>query len=209
MSHSDAGQPPNAGPGSDRDAPAPRAPRPQTADPSTPLRVPSSEHADTTPEQQLWAGRGDWKYQFNAVAVWAVTAVAALIMAYFVASADHGWIRWLAWIVILLVGLRAVWIVVSHVYGTRYRLTTERLFVDRGLLSRTTDQVELIRVDDVRVHQRMLDRLFKIGSVEVLSTDVSDAKVRIAGIREPDRVAEHIRDHMRALRKKSLFIENL
>lgn len=172
-------------------------------------RVATAAASDQAPETELWAGRGDWKYQLAAVLLWVVTAAAALFMCYGLAGSEQGWLRWIAWIVILIVGLRALWIVVSHVHGTRYRLTTQRLFVHKGILSRTTDQVELIRVDDVRVHQRLPDRIFRIGSVEVLSTDVSESNLKIVGIRDPDRVAEHIREHMRALRKKSLFIESL
>jgi hypothetical protein len=71
------------------------------------------------------------------------------------------------------------------------------------------DQTELIRVDDVRVKKSMMDRLFGLGSVETLSTDQTDRETMIAGIAEPDKVAEAIRARMRTMRKKSLFVENL
>jgi hypothetical protein len=43
----------------------------------------------------------------------------------------------------------------------------------------------------------------------VLSTDVSDGVIVIEGIARADHVAETIRDRMRALRRQSLFVENL
>jgi len=81
--------------------------------------------------------------------------------------------------------------------------------LERGILSQTIDQTELIRVDDVRVRKSLLDRVFGLGDVEITSTDASDRLVVLEGIRDPDQVAEDIRSRMRSLRKSSLFIENL
>ena len=41
-------------------------------------------------------------------------------------------------------------------------------------------------MDDVRVRKNLVDRLFGLGSVEVLSTDVSDRSVVLPGIRKAD-----------------------
>lgn len=189
----------------------------KTVSPTTPpaerMAPPAGEHAEHGPEQDLWRGRGDWRYQIGSILLFFLVSIAIVcVVEFFIIGQNKNlnWTaRWVAAIVIAAWGLKAIWNVVMHVYQTRYRLTTERLFIDRGILSRTTDQIELIRVDDVRVRQRLLDRLFLIGSIDILSTDVSDAKTSIIGIQKPDEVAEHIRSHMRSLRKKSLFIENL
>jgi hypothetical protein len=45
--------------------------------------------------------------------------------------------------------------------------------------------------------------------VEVVSTDTSDRFVTIKGVSGADEVAEIVRGRMRALRRKSLFVENL
>lgn len=183
--------------------------RPASANPAEPLRRTAGEGA-VGPETPVWEGRGDWRYQISAVAMFLIVSVVILILlGFFIDTKGKNWLWWLGAIVVLAFGVRMAWILIVHIYATRYRLTTQRLFIDRGILSRTTDQLELIRVDDVRVRQRLLDRMFGIGSVDVLSTDVSDAKMSIIGIGNPDTVAEHIRSSMRQLRQKSLFIENL
>ena len=106
---------------------------------------------------------------------------------------------------VLVQGIR----IAAVILGTRYRLTTERLFVERGLIRQTIDQTELIRVDDVRVRKLMVDRILGLGSIDVLSTDQTDPRVVVTGVAEADKVAEMIRRHMRALRRRSLFVENL
>lgn len=116
---------------------------------------------------------------------------------------------WCAVIPIVLVGAYLGATIFWRIIGRRYRLTDQRLFIERGVLAQTIDQTELIRVDDVRVRKTLLDRVFGLGDVEINSTDASDAFILIEGIRDPDRIAEDVRSRMRALRKKSLFIENL
>jgi hypothetical protein len=61
----------------------------------------------------------------------------------------------------------------------------------------------------VRVRKTISDRLFGLGSVDILSTDRTHRDVTRVGVKDPDGVAEVIRDRMRSLRRKSLFIEKL
>jgi membrane protein YdbS with pleckstrin-like domain len=96
-----------------------------------------------------------------------------------------------------------------RVLGTYFRLTTQRLFIERGILSRTIDQTELIRVDDVRMHQSLLNRMFDVGTVMLLTTDTTDRSVTIEGVKNPKEVAEAVRQQMRLLRGKSVFVETL
>jgi uncharacterized membrane protein YdbT with pleckstrin-like domain len=115
-----------------------------------------------------------------------------------------------AWAVLVVLAVLAVACRIGwSVLYCRYRLTDQRLFVDRGILTQTTDQTELIRVDDVRVRRTLPDRLFGLGSIHILSTDTTDQALVIEGVRAPNTIAEHVRTNMRALRRKSLFIENL
>ena len=116
------------------------------------------------------------------------------------------------WFIVIPIGLVGAYLGVTifwRIIGRRYRLTDQRLFIERGVLTQTIDQTELIRVDDVRVRKTLLDRVFGLGDVEINSTDASDATIILEGIRDPDRISEDVRSRMRALRKRSLFIENL
>ena len=178
------------------------------------LEVPAGGPAhDPGAEKVLWVGRTSWKNYAGRIALWALGSV--------LFGALLGWLagRWDAlsgtaafWIVLAVIALTGAFVaarVAVGVLSQRFRLTNERLFVERGLLSRSIDQTELIRVDDVRVYKSPVNLLCRIGTVEVLSTDVSDGKLRIEGIEHCEQVAEAIRKSMRALRKRSLYVENL
>jgi len=177
--------------------------------------VPAGDGAplDPSQEEELWVGRPSWRHYYP---LWILWTLGALVFAIFGIWLRHNvsWLsgRWSAYtiaLIILLSGLYVLIRVVLKVYGLRYRLTTQRLFIERGLIARSIDQTELIRVDDVRVRQGVFDRIFGVGTVEVMSTDVSDAQASIVGVENPQQIAEHIRQHMRILRRKSLFIERL
>lgn len=167
---------------------------------------------DPAAEQPLWQGRTDWRYFAGRCAL----AVVGLIVAWIIvgyAAARTSMSGWSAFIIcLLLTALTVVGVggwVMLQIIRTRYRLTDQRLFIERGVFAQTIDQIELIRVDDVRLKKKFIDRFFGIGSIELLTTDTSDTHLIIDGVAKPEEIAEHIRTRMRELRSRSLFIENL
>jgi uncharacterized membrane protein YdbT with pleckstrin-like domain len=60
---------------------------------------------------------------------------------------------------------------------TTYRLTTERLITERGILSKTTDTLELYRVRDLQVTQPFVQRIFGLQTVQLLTADTSTPSV--------------------------------
>jgi len=192
-------------PAPDKGGPNGGAPELAPAEDSTP---------DAEGEAYIWIGRTHWKHFSGMLAVWILGNLVVTGVVIWAAPR----LEWLTFsrgftlVVLVLavsglefVGRRVLLRILDH----RYRLTNERLFIERGLLSQTVDQTELIRVDDVRIHKSQFDRIFGIGTVAVMSTDATDREITIEGIAQPDEVAEAIRKEMRALRRKSLFIEHL
>ena len=165
------------------------------------------------PETELWVGRTCWKHYAGRLALWGVgNGIATGSIAWLTSRVEamtflHGLLASIALVVITAAIVMGP--VVLAIWGQRYRLTSQRLFMERGILSKTLDQTELIRVDDVRLHKSFFDRIFGLGSVTVIATDATHGNIVIPGIRDPDRVAELIRANMRTLRKKSLFMETL
>ncbi len=171
------------------------------------------EATEPEAESDVWVGRTHWAHYIGRLSLWlAGNVVLALFVGWVASRADWLGARgafWVMGVVVLLSGLIVVGGVAVEILGTRYRLTTQRLFIERGIIRQTVDQTELIRVDDVRISKGVADRLFGLGSVQTLSTDATDRETIIAGIAEPDSVAEAIRRRMRSMRKRSLFVENL
>lgn len=171
-----------------------------------------AQPAPLQPEQDLWSGRMHWQNGIGRVILWLLLNVAAVVGAYYLPRPDWLSQRTLIWIVLGFIGLTALFMLgglIIRMMQIRYRLSSQRLFIERGILSRTMDQTELIRVDDVRMQQTFVNRIFNIGTVLLMTTDMTDRSVAIIGVKDPVRVTELIRQQMRTLRGKSLFVENL
>ena len=97
----------------------------------------------------------------------------------------------------LLLLLRAWYLVAS----TRYRLTTQRLFVQTGLVAKKLEEVELFRVKDVTLNQGFVQRLLGVGTVVVLSTDDTAPRLELAGLLRPAETKETLRNAFRNARR--------
>lgn len=104
----------------------------------------------------------------------------------------------------LTIGLWAAWAVAALALfmrsrATRYVITTERLRVTTGLLSTTTEDVELRRVRDLTVMRPFFLRLLGLGHVMVVSADSSTPRVVLRAVRDPDGLQSKIREIVQAL----------
>ena len=139
------------------------------------------------PEQVSLVRRG-----LRAVLPWLLVAVigglATLVMVrYFQAARGSEKIEWRAPRAIYLLaaaGLVVVagWLAPLLRWASRsYTITTKRVIVSRGLLSRVRHEVLLSRVTDVSVHRRGLQAVFRSGDV-IVNDDLVLADVPSAGL---------------------------
>ena len=180
----------------------------QLDEPAEPF--PRGSTGPNAPEEQLWTGR----YSLKAAAhLWILSLLWAAAVAGAYWRFGHGLRTHLAdeivLAVVLLPGVVALGRTLLRRLTLRYRLTNHRLFTERGLLSREHDEIELIRVDDVSVRQNVLQRLFGVGTIKVLSTDASSPVLVMEGIASPLEVKEQLRLQVRARRARTTFLESL
>ena len=74
-----------------------------------------------------------------------------------------------------------------------YVVTTERVRIFRGLLSRTVENLELVRLQDVDYRQGISERMLNIGDVTLRSADPSNAVLELRNVANPEQVQEIIR----------------
>lgn len=82
-----------------------------------------------------------------------------------------------------------------------YKLTSQRLFVRRGFVSRKVQELELYRVTDVAFSQGIIERLFGIGTVSIVANDPTTPSIAMPGITGPETVKETIRTAYRRARR--------
>ncbi len=72
--------------------------------------------------------------------------------------------------------------------GTRYVITSERLYVRQGLFSRTEQETRLDRVQDVTTRQSAFQRLLQIGTVDFDTAGEDDEGFRFTGVEDPREI---------------------
>ena len=92
-----------------------------------------------------------------------------------------------------------------RIWTIRYRLTDRHLYAYRGLLTRTSDSMELIQINDARLVQTLFDRIFNggVGSIVLYCpVDKTDGELVIKGIDNPREIFEKLDSMRTALRAK-------
>lgn len=67
--------------------------------------------------------------------------------------------------------------------STHYRITSQRIVIDRGLVSKSMEQVDLYRVVDYSVEQPFGQRLVGTGTLVLETEDATAREIRIEKIR--------------------------
>lgn len=83
----------------------------------------------------------------------------------------------------------------------RYTLTDTTIEIDRGLISRTTQNIPLRRIQDVTVSASMTQRMFGFGDVIIDNASEDGGKVILDDIDSPKKYAELMLRQMRQLER--------
>lgn len=75
----------------------------------------------------------------------------------------------------------------------RYVLTTERVRIYRGLIGRSVDDIELVRLQDIDFTQNAGERILGIGDIHLRGADVSTPETTLRNVHQPEEVRELIR----------------
>lgn len=113
----------------------------------------------------------------------------------------------IGWVGFSILGLGAVIAIAAYikVRFTHFRVTTERIEVERGWISKQVDHLDLFRMKDVRVGISIFDRIVGIGTVTVISTDKSTPTLRIYGIFDSRRLYDQLKQEaVRADRRRGV-----
>ncbi|PTM59179.1 PH domain-containing protein [Desmospora activa] len=89
----------------------------------------------------------------------------------------------------------AIWVGIK-LKSTRYRLTTERLQITTGILSKKTEVVELYRVKDMTLEQPFFLRLFSRGKIRLITSDQTMPQVHLEAIADANELMDVLRKHV-------------
>jgi hypothetical protein len=83
-----------------------------------------------------------------------------------------------------------------------YTLTTDRLKVVKGWVSREIENFELVRVQDIDFKQNISERALGIGDIKIRGSDPSDPEITLRNVHHPEEVYEIMRKAWLEARKR-------
>lgn len=158
------------------------------------------------PETKLWSGGFSPKAMIGYWLLAGVLTIGGAIAAAF--GGPPAWLLAGLLAVALWGGLALYYLYLR--YGLSYELTSQRLVHKVGILSQTTNRIEVIDIDDVSTYQTFIERIMGVGTIKILSSDTSDPMLIIRGIDDAKRIATMI-DNVRRdeRRRRGMYIETV
>jgi len=83
-----------------------------------------------------------------------------------------------------------------------YVITTERIKIITGLLSRHIENFELIRLQDIDYKQGLTERMLGIGDIVIRGHDPSDPEITLRNVHNPEEIYELLRRAWLEARKR-------
>jgi uncharacterized membrane protein YdbT with pleckstrin-like domain len=114
------------------------------------------------------------------------------------------------WVVVLLtLGLGWIYYWLKSL-STRFEITSQRVRIERGILSKIKDSVEVFRIDHFDLHKPLGMRLVGHCLLHLRSSDASFDTVILYGIPELEQLADSLREcslRERTRRRVTTFVE--
>ncbi len=90
---------------------------------------------------------------------------------------------------------------------SRFKVTLRRIELERGILSKSIESLELWRVLDLKYSQNVFDRILGVGRITVMSTDQSTPELVLYGLPDGRAIFERLREAVQVARHTSRPME--
>ena len=96
-------------------------------------------------------------------------------------------------------------IVMVRLQSTIYTITNQRVMIERGMLSKSLNEIDLRYIDDTQFFQSFAGRLLGIGNVTLISSDKAFPTTVLQAIARPRDIREMIRARAYQISQRQLF----
>jgi membrane protein YdbS with pleckstrin-like domain len=154
-------------------------------------------------EEVYFDGSPLLRAEIGKLALWALIA-AVLIAVVFVW--DHFFpnhkMHWGVIVALVLLALAAALIPILLIRTIRYRVSNYRIDFERGMLSKQIDTIELWHVEDISLHQSLLDRILRTGTITIISHDETNPRLSLLGVPNPRPLFELMKQRIIAVKRQ-------
>jgi len=185
---------------------------PHCGRPSSPAAY-AAPVAVPTAEETLWRGSPSARVLVGKIIVIILSAILIPVAANFIAKqtndlamSDHiTKIGWLITAIVLFWQIVTFLIAMVRLQSTSYTITNQRVLIERGMLSKSLNEIDMRYIDDTQFFQSFADRLLGIGNVTLISSDKAFPTTLLHGITKPREIREMIRARAYQVSQRQLF----
>ena len=84
---------------------------------------------------------------------------------------------------------------------TKYKLYESKITMEKGLFNRTEEEVKLYRIVDMSMDLPLSQRIFKCGTINLVSKDVSSPSTSLKQVKDPYKVHKILEESIAAQKK--------
>jgi uncharacterized membrane protein YdbT with pleckstrin-like domain len=200
---------------------------------TAPTAVAGSGAGVATAEQVIWVGTPSLRamaVDMVATGLYAAVVTAVVALAYepalrfvaglsrqaaaFVAEYEGGFKLAAILFVATVVGVRLtrlLWHALA-LRSHRYRVTSQRLLFESGVLSKSITEIDMRTVEDITLEQTVMQRLVGVGEIGIVSSDLGPGggrartRLRLLGVRDARAVRELVRNAAYQATSKQVFM---
>jgi uncharacterized membrane protein YdbT with pleckstrin-like domain len=159
-------------------------------------------------EKDLFAGHPAVIYSIGQFVPFLVAIAVAVAFGYFRVSIgiDIGYVL-LGFVVVC--GIICLWFYIKS-WSRHFEITTQRIKLERGLLSKVQESLELFRIDHFELRKPLSQRLLGQASLHLFSSDAELENFYIYGVPNLESLADTLRDcqlRERTRRRLSTFVK--
>ena len=175
--------------------------------PSQPINQPpvtptESQHRPPDDQEVVYfEGRPMLRADQAKLALWIILGIGVIALAVCAWLFEWTWWRWwmtLGAIVIAILIVAIPWI---KLRATRYRISNYRIDFERGILKKRIDTLELWHVEDVSFEQGLIDRMFNVGTINVMSNDKTTPRLELHGVPHPREIFDALKQRIIAVKR--------
>jgi membrane protein YdbS with pleckstrin-like domain len=188
------------------EAAAPPAGAPPASSDATPASRLRRRNVADDPEAELWEGSYSPKAMYGEWVAGAVVTIGAIVLGVLLVPTGVGPL--VIGGLVVLMWLFLIGRMLYLRYSVNYRLTTQRFVHQSGILSRVTDRIEVIDMDDISFAQGPIQRMLGVGTIRITSSDRTHPELVLRGIENVAEVSSLIDNARRKERvRRGLHIE--
>ena len=153
-------------------------------------------------EEVYFEGSPLLRAELGEVFLWGLGGVVLLAIA--IANLAYWKMTWPWWVYMALVLVAAIVTFMPMMLRKtlKYRITNYRIDISSGVLARNTDTVELWHVEDLRLHQSLINRIAGVGAITITVHDQALPKFTLRGLPKPQELFKMLEQRVIAVKRQ-------